>query len=265
MEKKRAHIGCPILDRGNSDDWFQSMEAYLQAEEQWDVIDLAEQISIQNQAPLAPVKPSSTPKAAPPSPYIIATQDRKQNAKAWFSIMICTSRDNQERIRSVCEQGLLDGPLQIKNNAPIAWITLREKYKQKLQGNNHQLKLDYMGYQKPKDKIIEDAWAELTRMARKVLVYKPSLAGETSADQRLKILLRSLPPEYAVIVDNIDSNPSMTFDRAMLLLQEKESTLKTSEEAMWANGNRGKKFLSGTKLLRPKELALRNSRSLSSS
>ena len=36
-------------------------------------------------------------------------------------------------------------------------MTLREKYRQRLQENNHQLNLEYMGYQKPEDKLIEDA------------------------------------------------------------------------------------------------------------
>lgn len=113
-----------------------------------------------------------------------------------------------------------------------------------------------MGYKKPEDKSIEDPWAELTRMARKVQKHSPSLAAETAPKQRLKILLRSLPSDYAVIIDNIDSNESMTLDRAMLLLQEKESYLQASEQAMWANKTKGKGKASSDNFLRPKDSSL---------
>ena len=170
------------------------------------------------------------------------------NAKVWFAIFCCISDDDRRLIKP------------IGKSAPDVWYTLRNKYKEKLHTVNHQLQKDFIGYEKPKDKTIEEAWTELEHLGSRIVEYNPTLQPQTSPLNRLFIFLQALPADYETLVDGIRAQTEPDVERTILKLQEKEAILKERETAMWAKSGKGRPTL------QPKgsRAALRGSRSKSS-
>ncbi|KAI4150259.1 MAG: hypothetical protein L6R39_002311 [Caloplaca ligustica] len=165
--RKRAAIRCDILTRLNSEMWFVTMEAYLQSESLWFIVEKAEAAFLARTPwPVIPSTPADSISASSPGSIPIGFGNQApnaNNAKVWFAVFCCISDDDQRLIKP------------IGKSAPDVWYTLRLKYKEKLHTVNHQLQKDFIGYEKPKDKTIEEAWTELEHLGSRIVEYNPTL------------------------------------------------------------------------------------------
>ena len=200
--KKRP---VPILTHENSERWFNMMERFLTSEDLFQWIDTE-----------TAGTPSSTPGGV---------GSQKPVAKAIYWIMMCLDEDDQESV-------------MFDKDVTSVWTKLKDKYKVKLETTNRQIMQDYMTFIKPADKLIRETWIDISRLARKVVAHQPKLEHLQSKEYRFQILLRSLPEEYAVIVDAIDGKGDQDIDVSMQKLEEKEAQLqRLNETGMWAKGS----------------------------
>ena len=202
------------LTRENQQQWFRIMKNWLFGEGLWDCCD--PQYDDIGFSSTATYKPDPTP-----------TQDRpKLNAKALYWLNICLGEDDQE-ITTDC------------TTARDVWKILVKKYQETLKTTGRQQEVNYINYKKPAETSIEEAWTELSKMARKITSARPDVKNQYTQVERLGALLRSLPEEYNTIRDWIDMQPIVDVANSIAKLEEKEAQLKANdtESAMYAGRN----------------------------
>lgn len=160
----------PALARDNKDDWFQTMQVFLESKDLWHVIDL-------HASPV--LTPASTESSAPTPLPDSSFPNKKPDAEARFTLLLCVDADNREIIGELASAGAM-------------WRTLRAKYTDNLQVTNRSLHVKYVSYKKDPGKSIDSAILEISSMARKLVEYDLKLESLATRKNRFQILLQSL-------------------------------------------------------------------------
>ncbi len=205
----RKSIG--VLSRTTKDQWFRRMQNHLISEDLWEVVQNASSVTL------------STPTSEIGSiPVInIEPKDVKANAKVTLHIQFCLDDMDEEDVAGMA-------------TAYEIWRFLVHKYKEKLQTTGRQYLADYMGYKKPADQSIQEAWTHLKKLGRKISDTQPDMKGLCRNDRLVQTLLASLPTEYMTTRDTLDAQGYLDVDIVLQRLQEKEASLKADETTMWA-------------------------------
>ena len=227
-DKKRP---VAILTRGNKDQWFFLFKQWLIGEGLWQVV------NPDIQGIDSDITPASTPRSLASDngkPFSLdgtqsSTETIKQDAKVQYTINICISEDDREYIADF-------------HTARSQWSILLRKYSEKLATVNRQYVVELTNYKKPADKTIDEAWAEISKLGRKIAATQPDLKALNSNRQRLGTLLKSLPSDYDALIDGFDAQNDPDTDTVLQKLQEKEAALKalataTAETAMYSKAN----------------------------
>ncbi|KAI4236975.1 MAG: hypothetical protein LQ349_002205 [Xanthoria aureola] len=111
----------PALARDNKDDWFQTMQVFLESKDLWHVIDL-------HASPV--LTPASTESSAPTPLPDSSFPNKKPDAEARFTLLLCVDADNREIIGELASAGAM-------------WRTLRAKYTDNLQVTNRSLHVNH--------------------------------------------------------------------------------------------------------------------------
>lgn len=203
----------PVLTRTNSDRWFPRMKQWLIGEDLWSVIE--SQTSVSN-----------TPESSTSfSLNSLGFGNQKINAKALYWLNICISEDDQELLAE-------------KTTAKEVWQSLKTKYEQRLPTNGRQYLAEFAAYKMSPGESIDEAWAYLTKLGRKLATAQPDIGSLNTPERRFQALLQALPEDYRTVRDGIDSQPIIV-DEGLSRLQEKEAQLKATETALWAGQHKG--------------------------
>ena len=205
FEKRKP---VPTLTRQNEETWFRLMRIYLIGKELW--TDTTE-----------------------PTLGLLHPQHRLdlvKDAKAQFILIQCIGTEDKERTAD-------------ETTAKDIWVSLWKKYKKKLKTTGRQYIEDWATYKKSPDKSIDETWTEISSLARKIKETQPGYEVLATVSARIQSLLKSLPDEYSVIRDTIDTQGETDHEVIIQKLQEKEAELsrkatteltKSSETAMYA-------------------------------
>ena len=149
--------------------------------------------------------------------------DMRHNGKIMSIINVCLGDDDQEDMAD-------------KTTAKELWDTLWKKYEEKLPSISRQYLQDLMGYKKPADTSIDDAWAKIREYGRKAAAFDSSVKFLCTPECCMQQLLTSLGPQYTNIRDAIDGNSiAMRIEQRLHKLREKEALInKENESAMRA-------------------------------
>ena len=197
----------PLLTRENCDQWFTAMKTWLICEDLWFVAEKEE-----SHAPT-----SNTPESGNSPPFhILAFSNQKTEAKARYWL-----------IGAIDEEYIAD-----KATSKEAWDALRFKYRDRLRKIGMQSLVEFIGYKMRVDGSIDEAWAHLRKLGRKIAATLPDMSAFSKPDRRFQALLQALPEEYTAICDVISVQDTLDVEKGLQKLQEKEAQLKVLKTAL---------------------------------
>jgi transposase InsO family protein len=206
----------PTLTRENHAMWFRQMKRFLSSKDIKWVID-------GSTPALTPQSETSSSTVGPPaldsSQYSLRYQ--KDNNAALYWIGLCISEEDDEFVSE-------------HNEAKDVWEVLERKYQKRLQVTARQYQAQYNLYQMDEDTTIDQAWAHLKHLARKITDVDPDMKALFTPKRRAQQLLSILPDKYSSIRDAIDTQGKTDYEEILLLLQEREESMDNKEMAMLA-------------------------------
>jgi hypothetical protein len=218
-----------VLSRQNHEQWFRLMKSHLEGEEMAYVIEEHPPTKPINRFPTPESSTSSVIETDPSSriAHLSITDElyakwKRHDAKVRYLIEISIGEFDRERI-----QGL--------DTAYAQWEGLEKKYQETLPSAGRQYLHEFVTYRMGKETTIQEAWTQLSRLARKVAGTRTSLKQAFTQKEVFQQLLQSLPPQYNTIRDAIDGNPNIDPELALERLEEKEAQFKATEAAMVSN------------------------------
>jgi hypothetical protein len=119
-----------------------------------------------------------------------------------YIILICLGEADKELIKG-------------ERVAQKVWDALQRKYTKQLPSQGRLYLHDFAMYQKSPDVSIQDTFAHLQNLARKIGSSRPNLKDVFHQEEVFQQLLASLLPEYSIICDAIDGQTITDIDVAL--------------------------------------------------
>jgi hypothetical protein len=126
-------------------------------------------------------------------------------------------------MRSISEddQQLVQGA----ENSKEIWLALKAKYEERLVAHARQYLKNYVNFEVQDGQGIDDAWAQLQTIGRRIEAIVPDLATLNKPQHRIHVLLGALPLQYTALIDTIDGQPHLSPEQILARLHEKEMSL----------------------------------------
>lgn len=203
---RRRH--APILSQDNQETWFRIMRLYLGGES----IDFAIQ---QTEAEYAYSTSEGCWNNKKRAKYKVASN------QVMYELILCVNDTDQELFEEL-------------SSAKEIWEALRAKYS-KISPQKAREDLQRLhNYKLDAHRSIEEAWAELRQIRRRIGVANPVILKATTDDDLLEYLLGGLPDEYSTTCTALEAQPSLQVEDKLLVLQNHQDQLRAVATSAFA-------------------------------
>uniref|UniRef100_A0A9Q8USZ2 Retrovirus-related Pol polyprotein from transposon TNT 1-94-like beta-barrel domain-containing protein n=1 Tax=Passalora fulva TaxID=5499 RepID=A0A9Q8USZ2_PASFU len=222
--RKRA---APLLTRENHETWFKLMRIHLVSKQvDWVLEDIITDIPAATPSIATPS--ASSESSLPLDQAIRKASYRRHNATALYEMYICLSTDDQEMTYEI-------------RHAKELWEWAEAKYKRRLLATGRSLLQQYTNFVMTEDQSIDDAWQELSSIARRAVSISPQFQDIKTEDRKIQQLLAALPDSFGSIRDAIDAQVNLSPQDILAILREKQESMIHQGTAMFAKkGFQGK-------------------------
>ena len=219
LAKKRY---VPVLTRQNWRDWFYRLKLHFASEGLVFVIEktLFQYASVTpltedfTKLDLKDDNVNVTPSFK--KPVIDAERQAHYNtasAKVQYQISISIDSLDSDSVRAL-------------STAYEQWDALWNKYNKTRPHENRQDLVKLTTYTLPDATSIEDGWAHVKELRRRIVVANPDMASAFEEKQLFNIFLAGLPQQFLITVDTLNAQPSLPIDEKLNVLVQRQSSDK---------------------------------------